>query len=63
MSLTLPPGRVVVRNIAAQVGALDVEAGEPGVLVARLGSGSAIPSALVGGVPAGGPVVQGPAAG
>ena len=63
VSLTLPPGRVVVRNIAAQVGALDVEAGEPGVLVAQLGSGSAIPSALVGGVPAGGPVVQGPAAG
>jgi len=61
-ALTLPPGRVVVRDVPGQVDALDVEAGEPGVLVALLGEGEAIPGAVVGGVPAGGPVVQGPAA-
>jgi hypothetical protein len=61
-SLTLPPGRVVVRAVPPRAGALDVEASEPGVLVALLGSGGAIPSAVVGGVPAEGPVVQGPAA-
>lgn len=61
-TLALPPDRAVVRTVPAQASALDVEADDPGVLVALLGSGGAIPSAVVGGVPAEGPVDQGPAA-
>jgi hypothetical protein len=56
------PGKVVVRDLPAGTKNLEVTTDRTGLLVAPLGSGLALPGAAIGGVPAGGPVVAGPAA-
>jgi hypothetical protein len=57
------PGKVVVRELPAGLKNVEITTDQTGLLVAPLGSGLALPGAAIGGVPAGGPVVAGPAAG
>ena len=60
--VTIGPGKVVVRQVPAGARSVQVATDRPGLLVAPLGGGLAVPGADIGGVPAGGPVVPGPAA-
>jgi Family of unknown function (DUF5719) len=55
-------GKVVVRVLPANAKSFQVEADEPDLLVTPLLGGLSVSNAAIGGVPAGGPVVQGQAA-
>jgi hypothetical protein len=61
-TVQIDPGKVVVRTLPGGLKNVEVTSDRPGLLVAPLGSGLALPGAAIGGVPAGGPVVAGPAA-
>jgi hypothetical protein len=61
-AVKVDPGKVVVRQVPSGAKTLEVAADQPGLLVAPLGGGLAIPGADIGGVPAGGPIVAGQAA-
>ncbi len=60
--ILLPPGRVVVRKVPAGIENLLVEAGATGLVAAPVGGGPVVPGSAVGGIPAGGPIMVGPAA-
>jgi Family of unknown function (DUF5719) len=60
--IQVPPGRVLVQKVPAGVENLLVEAGATGLVAAPVGGGQVVPGSAVGGIPAGGPVVTGPAA-
>jgi hypothetical protein len=53
---------VLVQKVPAGVENLLVEAGATGLVAAPVGGGQVVPGSAVGGIPAGGPVVTGPAA-
>jgi hypothetical protein len=55
-------GKVVVRALPSSARSFQVEADGPGLLVTPLLGGLSVSNAEIGGVPAGGPVVQGQAA-
>jgi hypothetical protein len=55
-------GKVVVKQVPTGTKSLEVSADRPGLLVAPLGGGLSLAGAEIGGVPAGGPVVEGQAA-
>lgn len=55
-------GKVVVKQVPAGARSLEVSAAQPGLLVAPLLGGLSLAGAEIGGVPAGGPVVEGQAA-
>jgi hypothetical protein len=61
-AVKVDPGKVVVRQVPNGAQTLEVAVDRPGLLVAPLGGGLVIAGAQIGGVPAGGPVVAGPAA-
>jgi hypothetical protein len=60
--IRVPAGRVLVQKVPAGVENLLVEAGATGLVAAPVGGGQVVPGSAVGGIPAGGPVVTGPAA-
>jgi hypothetical protein len=61
-SVKVDAGKVVVRPAPAGAQSFRVDAGSPDLLVLPLLGGLSVSNAQIGGVPAGGPVVQGPAA-
>jgi hypothetical protein len=60
--IRLPPGRVTVQTVPEGFTNLLVEADATGLVVAPVGGGLVAPGSTVGGIPAGGPIVTGPAA-
>jgi Family of unknown function (DUF5719) len=60
--IRVPAGRVLVQKVPAGVQNLLVEAAATGLVAAPVGGGQVVPGSAVGGIPAGGPVVTGPAA-
>ena len=61
-NVKVDPGKVVVRQVPSGAKSLEVATDQPGLVVAPLGGGLAVAGAEIGGLPAGGPVVAGPAA-
>jgi Family of unknown function (DUF5719) len=61
-SVQVGPGKVVVRQVPGGAKSLEVSADQPGLLVAPLLGGLSLAGAEIGGLPAGGPVVEGQAA-
>jgi hypothetical protein len=60
--IRLPPGRVLLLKVPAGIENLLVEAGATGLVAAPVGGGQVVPGSAVGGIPAGGPIIAGPAA-
>jgi Family of unknown function (DUF5719) len=60
--IRLPPGRVTVQQVPVGFKNLLVEADATGLVAAPVGGGPVVPGSTVGGIPAGGPIVTGPAA-
>jgi hypothetical protein len=60
--IQLPPGRVVVHKVPDGIKNLLVEAGATGLVAAPVGGGPVVPGSAVGGIPAGGAILAGPAA-
>jgi hypothetical protein len=60
--ILLPPGRVVVQKVPDGIKNLLVEADATGLVAAPEGGGPVVPGSAVGGIPAGGPIMAGPAA-
>jgi Family of unknown function (DUF5719) len=60
--IRLPPGRVTVQKVPEGFKNLLVEADATGLVAAPVGGGLVVPGSTVGGIPAGGPIVTGPAA-
>jgi Family of unknown function (DUF5719) len=60
--VVLPPGRVVLQKVPDGVENLLVEAGATGLVAAPVGGGPVVPGSAVGGIPAGGAIMAGPAA-
>jgi hypothetical protein len=60
--IQLPPGRVVVQKVPDGIENLLVEAGATGLVAAPVGGGPVVPGSAVGGIPAGGAIMAGPAA-
>ena len=60
--IRLPPGRVLLRKVPAGIENLLVEADATGLVAAPVGGGQVVPGSAVGGIPAGGPIMAGPAA-
>jgi hypothetical protein len=61
-TVTVPAGRLVFQEVRPSVGDLVVEASAPGILAAPDGRGVAMPSSLIGGLPAGPVIPSGSAA-
>jgi Family of unknown function (DUF5719) len=60
--IRVPPGRVTVKKVPGNVDNLVVQSSSTGLVAAPLGGGAIVPGSAIGGLPAGGPIVPGPAA-
>jgi hypothetical protein len=60
--VAVPPGRVTVQKVPDGIENLVVQAGSAGLVAAPLDGAPIVPGSAIGGLPAGGPIVPGPAA-
>jgi hypothetical protein len=60
--IRVPPGRVTVQKVPNDIDNLVVQSPSTGLVAAPLGGGQIVPGSAIGGLPAGGPIVPGPAA-
>jgi hypothetical protein len=60
--VAVAPGRVKIQKVPGDIQNLIVQADEAGLVAAPLDGGQIVPGSAIGGLPAGGPIVPGPAA-
>ena len=60
--MAVPPGRVTVQKVPDDIQNLVVQAGSSGLVAAPLDGSPIVPGSAIGGLPAGGPILPGPAA-